>query len=200
MPFKSANRNLRSTLPPLAAQVDNVRQFNELGKTPRFRVIPLPVNLTSGGGSVVNVTKSTSSGGGSSTTTGVTSIVASTVTINASIGPSSAILSSAVMARSFQLLSVIATAAVSIRLYGNSSAQALDSFRGIDAPVPAELGQDLITDLVLDTAPYTWNWQDRIGANSDTTQNTNIYITLLNPSTLSDVVSVAIKFVPLQTG
>jgi hypothetical protein len=197
---RGANRNLRSSIPPLAASFDTLRQFNEVGKTPRFRVVPLPIATTTGGGSVVNITNSTSTGGGSSTTTGTTTLSPASVVITTpSIAGGGSALLTATMARSFQLLSVTANAMCCVRLYGSSVSQSIDSLRGIDSPVPAEVGQDIITDVVLDTAPYQWNWQDRVGANSSSPQTMTIYVTVLNPLALSEVVTLTIKYLPLQT-
>jgi hypothetical protein len=90
-------------------------------------------------------------------------------------------------AKSFQLISCTSTAPCEVRLYGSSAAQIADSARATDAPLAAELGNNLISDIVLDTSPFVWNWQNRIGANSDTPQTTNLYITVLNLSSGTSV-------------
>jgi len=199
IPVKGTNRNLRSPLPQFASSFDSTRQFNEVGITPRFRLMPLP-NNPSGGGSTVNisqVTASSSSGGTSS----ANSLPAKTVVVATPvINSGDQFTTIATMARSFQLLNVTASLPCGVRLYGSAAAQSLDTLRAVDAPVAAEVGQDIITDVVFDTSPFSWDWQNRLGANSDTSQSTTIYVTIVNTQALAQAVSLVIRFVPLQTG
>jgi hypothetical protein len=87
-----------------------------------------------------------------------------------------------------------------VRLYGNAAAQDTDSSRAIDAPVPAELTQNIIIDLVFDTAPYFWTTQNIMGVNADSPQGTTLYVTVLNPTAapLSNA-TVYITYIPLET-
>jgi hypothetical protein len=199
IPLKGQNRNLRSPLPPIASSYDSVRQFNEVGETPRFRNMPLPLSMTSGGGSVTNITQVTSTSGGGSSSSTVSLAAKSVLLSTPVIAAGNQLLTTVTMARSFQLLSIVASLPCGVRLYGSSTAQSLDAIRGIDDPVAAEVGQGIITDLVFDTSPFSWGWQDRIGANNDTTQTTTIYITVLNNQAVSQAVTVTIRYVPLQT-
>jgi hypothetical protein len=75
---------------------------------------------------------------------------------------------------------------------------AADAGRQKYAPPAAELANNIITDLVLDTAPYIWNWQNRIGANSNTPQTTNLYIAVTNLSGPT-MVQVNITLLPLES-
>ena len=59
----------------------------------------------------------------------------------------------------------------------------------------------IITDIVFDTAPFVWSWQNRIGANADPVQNTNIYVTVINPSQIVGSASaiLSIQYLPLES-
>ncbi len=75
---------------------------------------------------------------------------------------------------------------------------AIDAARALDAPLPAELQNGLLSDIVLDTAPYTWTWQNRVGANADNPQSDNIYIAITNLSLSYASPTVTSKFMPLE--
>ena len=196
--FKN-NPCIRTPLPPINAGPDTLRQFNQDGIVPMRRVLPLPVSNGLGGASVTNnnTTVVSSGGGGGSTV----SLAAKVVVVKTSLlGPSATFRQTVAMpAKSFQLLSCIATGACEVRTYGSASAMAADSTRALDAPLAAELSNGLLSDVVLDTAPYQWAWQNRIGANSDNPQTNNLYVSITNlsSSTASPVVSVT--FLPLES-
>ena len=196
--FKN-NPCIRTPLPPINAGPDTLRQFNQDGVIPMRRVLPLPVSNGLGGASVTNnnTTVISSGGGGSS----AVSLAAKVVVVKTSLlGPSATLRQTVAMpAKSFQLLSCIATGACEVRIYGSASAMAADSTRTLDAPLAAELSNGLLSDVVLDTAPYQWAWQNRIGANSDNPQTNNLYVSITNlsSSTASPVVSVT--FLPLES-
>ena len=76
---------------------------------------------------------------------------------------------------------------------------AIDASRPLDAPLAAELGNNLVTDIALDTAPFVWNWQNRIGANSDTPQTVNAYIAVTNLGATPNTISLTITFLPLES-
>ena len=87
-----------------------------------------------------------------------------------------------------------------MRLYGNAAAQDTDSSRAIDAPVPAELTQNIVIDLVFDTTPYFWTTQNIMGVNADSPQGTTLYVTILNPNAVPiSNLTVYITFLPLET-
>ena len=84
-------------------------------------------------------------------------------------------------------------------MYGSQVAMAIDSSRLLDDPLPAELANNLITDVALDTAPYVWNWQNRVGANSDTPQNTNMYVAVTNLGISTTQVLLTVVFLQLES-
>ena len=194
------NAAIRCPLPPFNAQVDTMRQFNESGATPTMRVIPLPAATSSGSGNVItNVTATASGGSGGGGT--ATSLTPSSVVISApSLSPAQTFLTSAQMSRSFQLLQLSATGRVEVRIYSTASAQASDRLRPSDSAPPFEVMPGLITDVVFDTAPYQWAWQNRIAANADDPTTPTIYITVGNPSPSQGVsaTTVTISFLPLE--
>ena len=197
--FKN-NPCIRTSLPPFNAGPDTLRQFNQDGMVPMRRVIPLPVSNGGGGGGVTNnntTVISSGSGGGSSSTT----LTPKTVTAKTSLlSPGAAMRQTIGMSSmSFQLLSCVATGPCEVRLYGTATAMAADASRVTDAPLAVEVANGLMSDIVLDTAPYTWAWQNRIGANQDSPQLNNLYISITNLSGATASPSVTITFLPLET-
>ena len=187
----------RSPLPPTNADADSLRTFQKGSSTPQFRNLPLPpptsatTSTTSSGASF----SSGSSGGGSSS-----SSVAKTISVTVNVPANSATLTRVTASRSFQLFSVGATAPCDVRLYGNQGTQSADSSRQTDAPVPAELSQNIILNVVFDTAPYFWNTQNISGLNADNPQGTSLYVSVFNPnSTPLSNVTVYITYVPIES-
>jgi hypothetical protein len=197
-----ANPYIRCPLPPFNATVDTLRQFNENGKTPTRRVIPLPISTASGaGGTTNNNTTIIQQGGGSGTPTQAT-LNSASVTLNVpSLNPGQAFTATVVMAKSFQLLALNSSQGFEVRLYATAGTQSGDIVRTTDTAVPFEVVAGIITDVVFDTAPFVWNWQNRIAANADSPQTTNIYVTVLNPSQLAGVPAgqVSITYLPLES-
>lgn len=197
-----ANPYIRTTLPPMNVGPDTLRQFNENGKTPTRRVIPLPVSTAVGGGNVTNnttVIQQGSSGGGGSSTP---KLVSASVNVNSpTLLPGQTYQQTVQMAKSFQLLQVTSSQPVEIRIYADSLTQAADLVRITDHAVPFEIVAGLITDVVFDTTPFQWNWQNRMGANADASQSTNIYVTVINPSQVAGALpaTTAITFLPLES-
>ena len=190
---------VRCPLPPTNADADSLRTFQKGSSTPQFRVMPLPPQtggaaVTTGG---VSGGASTSSGGSSS---GSVSAIVRTATVSVNIPANSAALTRVAASMSFQLFSVGSTAPVEVRLYGRQATQSSDSSRHIDAPVPAELTQGLLLDVVFDTVPYFWNTQNIAGVNADSPQTTNLYVSVFNPNPvpLSNV-TVYITYLPLES-
>lgn len=179
------NPYIRCPLPPFNAGPDTLRQFNEDGKIPTRRVIPLPVQTGAGG--TTNVTNNTtviqqgSSGGGSSTSTTLVSKQA-TILIP-SLGPGGVFTGTLQMSKAFKLQQLSATVPVEVRLYGDPGTQGSDAVRASDTAVPFEITPGIITDVIFDTVPYVWSWQNRTGNNADSPQTSNVYITVINPST-----------------
>ena len=103
------------------------------------------------------------------------------------------------MAKAFVLLNVSLSGAARIELYSTLNAQTSDLHR------PSTIGpgygteSGIITDIVLDTAPYVWQAVNVIGANADTPQTQNIYISVTNLSQASQTYNVSIQYVPVQS-
>ena len=179
---------------------DALREMYVGGKIPQTRLFnpPQPVG---GGASVAGTTiiegLSPISGGGSSTNNLLKSsqVVVKTPTLP----PGGTFISSVTMSDSFQLLLVTAGAPCRVELYGTAAAQAQDFSRALDVPPPAGTMQNLISDVSIDTVPYQWSYQSRIGANADNPQTSAIYVTITNVSaTSSAALTVTFQFVPIE--
>jgi hypothetical protein len=194
-----SNRYIRCPLPPFNSSPDSLRQFNESGTVPATRVIPLPAATQMGTAKAVTiVTGSTSSsGGGGGSSTGGS--VSTPVVVNVpSLATGSTYNTIIQAAPAFQLLSVSSSQPVEVRLYGSALAQTSDTPRVIDTAVPFETAQNVITDVALDTAPYKWTWQNRVGNNADSPQSSNLYVSVrgLSGAALPSAV-VTILYAPL---
>jgi len=201
MMTSGTNPYIRCPIPPINIDPDTLRQFNQNGKTPTRRVLPLPISTVVGAGGVTNnttaVNQGSDSGGGSSG-----KLVSASASISVpSLIPGQTFTATVGLAKSFQLLSLNSTQAVEVRLYSSSAAQSADLVRITDAAVPFEVFPGIITDIVFDTAPYVWNWQNRIGANADSPQTTNLYVTVINPSQLTGVPAslIGVTYLPLES-
>ncbi len=192
------NPNIRCPIPPTSAGPDTLRQFNDGDQSiPRRRILPLPANTGVGGGTTTtNTTVISSSSGG--TGTGL-----STQTFNFNsplIGPGGVVFQTLnISAKSFQLVSVTSNEPCELRMYGSSTAMAADSARVLDAPLPAELANGLITDIALDTSPYQWFWENRVGCNSDSPQTTNLYFSVKNLLNAPSSIRLNIVLLPLES-
>lgn len=198
------NAFIRCPLPPFNATVDTLRQFNESGKTPTRRVLPLPAATSAnGGGSVTNTTVINQGGGSSGGSTVVpTKLVSATLTLDVpALTPGGIFTATVTMAKSFQLLQLTSSAPLEVRMYGDAITQGGDVPRATDTAVPFETVPGIITDIVFDTAPFVWSWQNRIGANADPVQNTNIYLTVVNPSQIVGSASaiISVQYLPLES-
>ena len=190
---------VRCPLPPTNADADSLRTFQKGSSTPQFRVMPLPPQT---GGAAVVTTGGASGGasGGGSSSSGSVSAIVRTATVSVNIPANSAVLTRVAASRSFQLFSVGSTAPADVRLYGSQATQSSDSSRKIDAPVPAELTQGLLLDVVFDTVPYFWNTQNITGVNADSPQTTNLYVSVFNPNPIPlSNVTVYITYLPLES-
>lgn len=194
-----ANPSIRCPLPPFNAGPDTLRQFDEGDAgSPRRRVIPLPVQSQIGSGAVTqNTTIINSSGSGGSTPSG--SLTARTVVYTSPIlAPGAFDARTLVMAKSFQLIFADANAQCEMRLYGSAAGQSTDIGRAIDDPVPAEIFNDIITDVVLDTTPFDISWQNRVGVNTDLPQSARAFITVWNTDVVPAQITIAIVYLPLE--
>lgn len=191
------NSYIRTTLPPINATPDTLRNYYRGGQVPQRRIFP-PAALTSGTG-----------GGGSNTTVVQQTIrpspnVPTNISKSASIttnvlNPNDIFQGSLLMSKAFTLLTVTADSAVRIELYGNLNSQNLDISRGLDVPPDAGTTQNIIMDLVLDSSPFMWQTQGVIGVNADSPQSVLIYITITNVGEASLPVTVTFTFVPTES-
>lgn len=202
---QGGNPYIRCPLPPFNATVDTMRQFNEEGKVPTRRVIPIPVLLSGGGGTTVTKTSVINQGGGGSgggSTVVPTKLVSATVTLKVpALTPGGIFTATVTMAKSFQLLQLTSSAPLEIRVYGDALTQGSDVPRSTDTAVPFETVPGVITDVVFDTAPFIWSWQNRVGANADSPISTSIYITVINPSQIvgSSAAILSFSYLPLES-
>jgi hypothetical protein len=207
-PMDDANTGMmRCPLPALLQTgPDNLKQFDLKGKVPQRRLLSQAPSVNggstgsskAGGGGVVIE-------GGSSSGQGVVTppdIIAATqsVVITPTLAPNASYTGSVVMAETFQLVNITSGVAVRFRLYGTALAQTADLTRALDMPPPAGTGQNIISDVVIDTLPYEWTFQDRTGVNGDTPASSTIYVTVTNLSSATVPVTVVIGFVPLAGG
>jgi hypothetical protein len=189
---------IRCPLPPIAANPDSLRQFYRGGQTPQMRLLPPPALTTgTGGGTVIqNTTVVTSSSSSSSSSSAIVAVPTSITT--AVLNPGQQFAGALTLSRSFQLLALTSNVAARVRLYGTASAQTQDSGRALDvAPSPGTT-QNLITDVALDTAPFQWTFQNRIGANGDSPQKQTVYLTVTNLSGSSVAITLSLIYVPLE--
>ena len=205
-PFKepgqalAGNPFIRCPLPPFNATSDTLRQFNESGKTPTRRVIPLPVQVGAGGSTTIiqNTNVTSQSGGGSGGNVPVV-VSAKTVTVNvATLLPGEASTFILTAARVAVLMILGASDFCEVRIYGDPSTQGSDLPRQSDTAVPFEVTPGVVTDVILDTNPLQFNWQNRLFVNQDSPQTTNLYITVLNPTAGAVTPSVTITYLPLE--
>lgn len=197
------NPYLRCPLPPFSTTVDTIRQWNMTGKTPVMRVIPLPTQQGAGGGATtVNNTTTTSSGGGTVTPAAPTTILPVTAFFNfPAMGPAGTFTIVLKMIQSFQLLQLISTQPIEVRMYSNTATQTQDIARPTDFAVTFDAIEGFITDVTFDTPPFSYEWQNRVGANADTPQTVNAYITVVNPSQIAGVNAgtVTVIYAPLES-
>ena len=200
VPQPRPQSRMRTSLPSTNADADLIQQ-NESGskQNPQFRMLPIQpiqgsITVTTGGGS----SSSSSSGSGSGGTTG-TGAASVSLSIPA-IAAQSLLQSSVKMSQSFQLLSISSNNPCCVRLYGSRAAQTFDAARSVDAPVAAEIGQNIIIDVVLDTNPYIWYSQNIVGANLVFPQTSTIYITVINDnSTELSGTNISLTYVPIES-
>ena len=199
IPVAPARQNLRCPLPASQADPDVLRASEVGPNIPNYRIMPLrPQTATS---TTVDVASGSSSSSGSSSGGSSTTLTSKSVSVAINnLAGNSVILTNVTMAKSFHVVSIASSAACCVRLYGSGSAQATDSARPVDAPVPAELTQNIIIDVVFDTSPFLWGTQNIMGVNQNSPQNTSMFLSIVNPSpTPISGLTVTITFVPLES-
>jgi hypothetical protein len=196
------NAMIRCPLPPIfQASPDSLRQFYVGGQVPQARLLsPASSAVTAPTyGTTSNTTAVflNPTGSGSSTTSTVTAqqAVIRTPVLNHN-GVFTGVIS---ISKGFQLLNLSVGSPCRIQLYGTSTSQSLDRSRAIDTPPPAGTAQNIICDVVLDTTPYQWTFQNRVGANGDSPQKPSVYVTLTNLDVTSDVITLTLSYVPLES-
>lgn len=195
-----ANPFIRCPLPPFNVSPDTLRQFEENGKVPTRRVIPLPaVTAASSGNTIVNnnvtVSGSSSSSGG---TTSVT-LQANTVSVDIpSLEAGAAATVTVNMATVAVLMILGASDQCEVRIYGDPLSQAIDVSRATDNSPAFESTTGLVSDVVFDTTPYIWNWQNRVFVNQDSPTTSNLYLTVINPTSGIVTPSVTITYLALE--
>lgn len=198
----SRNAVLRCTLPPLwQASPDSLRQFYLNGKVPQFRLMSPNPPTNSGNGTTSSAATSSggSSGGGGGTPTPSGIAAAQAVFRTPSLPPGNAFTGVIPLSQSYQLLTLAANGACRIELYGNAVTQAQDLARALDTPPAAGTTQNIVSDIALDTAPFQWVYQNRVGANADSPQSSNVYVTVTNIGSATVAYVVTITYVPLET-
>lgn len=186
---------MRCPLPILgAATPDALRSYFLDGQVPQVRLMtPQTTAPSTASGSTTTFSSSSSSGGGSGT-----ALATSTATITtATIGPSSKFTGVIQLSRTFQLVSIAVNGPARIELYGTATAQTSDISRGLDVAPGAGTLQNIICDVVLDTLPYQWSFQNRTGANGNSPQTPSIYVTITNLAATSAALTVTLTYVPL---
>lgn len=196
---RGANPFIRCPLPPFNVSPDTLRQFEENGKVPSRRVIPLPISVAGGGNAVItNNTVVNTTGGGSSGSATVP-VTALTVTLDVSeLDPGAAATAALTVSAVAVLLILGSSDQCEVRIYGDAATQAMDASRSTDSAPPFEVLPGLVTDVVFDTAPYQWNWQNRVFVNQDAPVTTSLYITVINNTSGTVTPSVTLTYLPLE--
>lgn len=194
------NSMIRCPMPPLwQDSSDSQRQFYVDDKVPQMRIMTpqtTGVNGSLGGESTTGIIENSSGGGGGSTPASIA--VAQAVVTTPVLPPNAKFVGALATTKSFQILSIAVGSPSRIQFYGTAAAQTQDSGRGLDVPPPAGVIQNIIADVVLDTAPYRWSFQDRVGANADQPQQSAMYVTITNLDGTSDSITLTLQYVPLE--
>lgn len=193
-PAERAVNYMRFILPPFNTDPDSVRLADS--PSPKIRIWPRPQQQQ-----VSNTTAtSTATSATSSASAATVTLSPKTATLTTGVLPAgTSFITTVQMAESFQLLAISANVECEVRMYGTQQSQIADSSRAPDAPVAPEITQNMITSVALDTLPFVWGWQNRMGANQNTPQTSTIYVTVfnINPST-GAAVTVSIEYLPLE--
>jgi hypothetical protein len=189
---------MRCPLPPLfQPSPDSLRSYYLKGQVPQFRIFTPPAQQSSGSSTTTTTVAVTSSSGGGSTPA---VIVASLATIKTGVlSPGQSFTGTVSISKSFQLLSLSASGAMRFELYGTAIAQSSDAGRALDVPPAAGTTQNIICDVALDTAPYQWAYQNRVGANGDSPQTGTVYVTITNLGTSSTALTATLTYVGLES-
>ena len=200
-----SNAYKRCPLPPSSNSADSLRQFSQGGLVPVFRTQTPPSNLISSANTVTNggVVVAGGSGGSGSGSSSTTIINNPALPVNASVTTPAltagqVYLTTLTLAKAFILLSVTVNAYARVELYGTSIAQMLDQSRAVGV-APANTIQGLLSDVVIQPPTTTWAYVNTTGANQDSPQSSNIYMTVTNLSGAVTPVTVSVLFVPEES-
>jgi hypothetical protein len=195
----AGNAFIRTPLPPFNATSDTLRQFNEGGKVPTRRVIPLPAQVAMGGDTTIIENTSVTSQSGGSTSGNVVSSAVSTATIDVgTMLPGDVAVLSLPVAKAAILMIVGSSDQCEVRIYGDAGTQAVDVARATDTAPAFEVTTGLTTDIVFDTDPMILPLQNRTFVNQDTPQTDTLYITVINSTDGAVTPSITITFLPLE--
>jgi hypothetical protein len=190
------NPYIRCPLPPIwQTTPDSLRQFYQNNLVPQVRLFN-PPNIVSGSGTtIINNSAVSSSSGGSSSTTSLA--ITNTSVRTPAIIAGNKFAGSFTLSKAFELLTITASSPCRIQLYGTLAAQSADSYRPLDVSPPAGTTQNIICDVVLDTAPLIWSFQNREGANADNPVSSTIYLTVTNLDAITDVITLTVAYIPI---
>lgn len=195
------NSMIRCPLPPLwQDSSDSQRQFYMDDKVPQMRIMTpqtADANGALSGSGSSSIIENNSGGGGGIVPASISS--AQAVVTTPVLPPNAKFTGALAMTKSFQLLSIAVGSPARIQFYGTAAAQTQDSGRGLDVPPPAGVMQNIIADVVLDTGPFQWSFQDRVGANADQPQQAVMYVTVTNLDGTSDSITLTLQYVPLES-
>lgn len=196
------NTMIRCPLPPIfQASPDSLRQFYQGGKVPQTRLLsPVTQGISGGGGGGGNAVVTTAVIQGSGSNPPPTPVVQKQAVITTTVlGPGQQFITTLTsISRSFQLLNVTSSVAARIEIYGTAASQLADSSRPLDTAPPAGTAQGIITDVAIDSAPFIWDYQNRIGANGEIPQQPQAYVTITNISGAAVPVTITIQYVPIE--
>jgi hypothetical protein len=189
---------MRCPLPPLfQPSPDSLRSYYLKGQVPQFRIFTPPATQSAGTSTTTSTAVISGSSGGGSTPA---VIVASIATVKTGVlNPGQSFIGTLSISKSFQLLSLSASGAIRFELYGTAAAQTSDAGRALDVPPAAGTTQNIICDVALDTAPYQWTYQNRVGANGDSPQVGTAYVTVTNIGTSSAAMTTTLTYVGLES-
>lgn len=207
------NSMIRCPLPTLwNDSTDALRQFYMGGIVPQTRIMAPVQGVTNAGSSGGNAEvfqggtgvayngPTISAGGSSAAPSQPAPVAAAQVSLTTPLLVPGAVFNGSIqVAPSLQLVTLSTNAACRVQMYGSRIAQLQDGSRALDAPPPAGVSPNIITDVALDTAPYQWGFQNRIAANTESPQTGTLYVTITNLGASSTAMTVTLHYVPLET-
>ena len=191
----------RCPLPPTSNSADALRQWGQSNDVPRMRTFMPPSSVEGGGSSASSgvVISGGSSGGGGSSTVVVPPAAKNASLTTTSLAPNAKFTGQLVVAKAAQLLALSANRACRVEFYGTPTAQSLDFSRPLDTPPPAGTVQNIIADIALDTSPFGWPFQNRVGVNGNSPQTTIFYVTVTNLGSVATAITISLLFVPMES-